>query len=275
MRTDVEQLREFYRSPLGLIASRRLSERVRARWPDVKGMRIAGVGYAIPVLAPFLEEAERVAAFMPASQGVHRWPVAGPNLAAQVEEVDWPAANSLLDRLILLHALETAWDLRPFLRECWRVLTPGGRLLVIAPNRRGLWALRDCIPFGYGGPYTGRQLRRVLRNNLFEPLETEHALHAPPALGTALLRSAAPLEPLAARWLPRFGGVVIVEAEKSVGGAVPATVPIRRYLSELGQRALARRPSAGTRYFSTISSSSMVKFRVSFGPISLPAPCSP
>lgn len=232
MRTDVEHLRDFYRSPLGLIARRRLRERVRARWPNVRGMRVAGVGYAVPVLRPFLEEAERVAALMPASQGVHRWPIRKPNLSAQVEEVDWPVADSLVDRLVLLHALETAEDLRPFLRECWRVLAPGGRLLVIAPNRRGLWALRDRIPFGHGRPYTGQQLRRVLRDNLFEPLATEYALHMPPALGNTLLRIVTPLEPLAGRWVRRFGGVVLVEAEKSMGGAVPVSAKVRRYQAE-------------------------------------------
>ena len=232
MRTDVQHLRDFYCSRLGLIARRRLRERVRARWPDVRGMRVAGVGYAVPLLGPFLQEAERVAAFMPASQGVHRWPPSHANRAAQVEEVDWPAADSLVDRLILLHALETTEELRPFLRECWRVLAPGGRLLVITPNRRGLWALRDRIPFGNGRPYNGQQLRLVLRDNLFEPVDSEYALHLPPAMGNTLLRMVSPLEPLAGRWLRRFGGAVMVEAEKSMGGTVPVTARVRRYRPE-------------------------------------------
>jgi len=232
MRTDVAQLQEFYRSPLGLIARRRLRERVQARWPDVRGLRVGGAGYALPVLKPFLEGAERVAALMPASQGVHRWPVSEANLAVQVEEVDWPVTDSLFDRLILLHALETAEQVLPFLRECWRVLAPGGRVLAIVPNRRGLWALREDIPFGHGHPYTGRQLRSVLRDNLFEPTATEYTLHLPPALTAPLLRTLSSLEPLAARWLRRFGGVVMVEAEKSMGGAVPVTARVRRYLPE-------------------------------------------
>jgi SAM-dependent methyltransferase len=232
MRTDVEHLREFYRSPLGNIARRRLQARVRARWPNVTGLRVAGVGYAVPVLCPFLDDAERVAALMPARQGVHPWPLSQPNIALQVEEFDWPVADSMIDRLILLHALETAEELRPFLRECWRVLAPGGRILVIVPNRSGLWALRDRIPYGHGRPYTGRQLRRLLHENLFEPLDTERALHLPPALSRAAQRLVTPLEPLAARWLTRFGGVVMVEAEKSVSGSVPFATRIRRYPPE-------------------------------------------
>ena len=233
MRTDVRQLRDFYRTPLGLVAARRLEERVRARWPDVRNLRIAGAGYPVPVLRPFLGEAERVAALMPATQGVIHWPC-NANVAVQVEEADWPFPDAMLDRLVLLHALETAEELRPFLRECWRVLAPEGRLLAIVPNRSGLWALRDSIPYGNGRPYTGQQLRRLLRDNLFEPLDTERALHFPPLARRTLLRATSPLEPLGARWMPRLGGVVMVEAEKTTAGPVPVRSPVRRYLPELG-----------------------------------------
>jgi len=234
MRTDVRQLRDFYASPLGLLAARRLEARVRARWPNVRGLRLAGVGYPVPALRPFLREAERVAALMPASQGAVRWPQSLANVALQVEEVDWPLPDAMLDRLVLLHALETADAQRAFLRECWRVLAPGGRLLAIVPNRSGLWALHDGIPFGQGRPYTGRQLRRLLRDHLFEPLATERALHVPPFTRRALVRGAASLEPLAARLLRRFGGVVMVEAEKTMVGVVPVRSRVRRRAPELG-----------------------------------------
>ncbi len=242
MRTDVQHLRDFYRSPLGQTVRRRLALCVRERWRDVRGLRLAGVGYPVPVLRPFLEEAERVAALMPATQGVVRWPRSIPNIATQVEEVDWPLPDAMIDRLVLLHALETAEEVRPFLRECWRVLAPGGRLLAIVPNRSGLWALRDTLPFGHGRPFTGQQLRRLLSDNMFEPLETERALHLAPFHGRTLSRLAAPLEPLTARWFRRFGGVVIVEAEKSTAGAVPVRSRARRYLPELGLRPQPARP---------------------------------
>ncbi|MCA8927207.1 MAG: methyltransferase domain-containing protein [Alphaproteobacteria bacterium] len=234
MRTDVRHLRDFYATPLGQAAGRRLEARVRARWPDVRGLRVAGVGYAVPALTPFLGEAERVAALMPATQGVVPWPRQLANVAVQAEEVDWPLPDAMLDRLVLLHALETSEQLRLFLRECWRVLAPGGRLLAIVPNRSGLWALQDGIPFGQGRPYTGRQLRRLLREQMFEPLATERALHLPPVTNRTLLRVSAPLEPLGAWLMPRFGGVLLVEAEKTVAGAVPVRARVRRYLPELG-----------------------------------------
>ena len=77
----------------------------------------------------------------------------------------------------------------PLLREMWRVLTPEGRLLLIVPNRRGVWARLDTTPFGHGRPYSRGQLERLLTDALFTPLEwTTRALHAAdrPALAGAL-----------------------------------------------------------------------------------------
>ena len=50
--------------------------------------------------------------------------------------------------------------------EIWRVLSGNGRLLVIAPNRRGIWARFEHTPFGHGRPYTSSQLYRLLRDTL-------------------------------------------------------------------------------------------------------------
>ena len=38
------------------------------------------------------------------------------------------------------------------LREMWRVLTPEGRLLLIVPNRRGIWARWTPRPSATAGP---------------------------------------------------------------------------------------------------------------------------
>ena len=246
MRTDVVHLRESYRSPLGQLAKQRLREKVTAVWPNLNGLRVAGVGYPAPVLRPMLDEAASVLALMPAGQGVHRWPADQANHAVQVEEVDWPVGDAMVDRLILMHALETTEEIRPFLRECWRILAPGGRMLVIVPNRRGMWALRDHIPFGHGRPYTARQLRRAMQDNLFETLSADHALHLPPVIGSPLLRLLAPVEPVAGRWFARFGGAVVLEAEKRVGGMVPVAARVRRYLPETAVRPVANMSESRT-----------------------------
>jgi hypothetical protein len=118
--------------------------------------------------------------------------------------------------VLLVHGLECTEQLRPMLQEVWRVLTGNGRLLVVVPNRRGLWARFDRTPFGHGHPYSPSQLSRVLRANMFTPTETTRALYVPPYPWRVVLRSAYGLEDIGARWFKQLGGVVIIEASKQI-----------------------------------------------------------
>src|SRR5437763_16987580 len=87
---------------------------------------------------------------MPAAQGVVKWPSARPSLTALVEELDLPLIDAAVDRVLLVHALEMSQDAEAMLREVWRVLAPGGRVLAIIPNRPGAWARTDTTPFWRG-----------------------------------------------------------------------------------------------------------------------------
>src|SRR6201991_4858658 len=149
MSIDVVDLRNFYTQRLGVAARRFIGRGIRARFNDTRGMSMLGVGYATPYLGLFREEAERCLAFMPAAQGVMKWPTTRPALSALVDENELPLPDSTVDRVMLVHALEMTNDPGAMLREVWRVLASGGRLLAVVPNRRGLWARVDTTPFGY------------------------------------------------------------------------------------------------------------------------------
>src|SRR5499427_6627168 len=163
MSLDVVDLRNFYAQPLGIVARRFISRGVRTRWPDLRGQRVVGIGYPTPYLGLFREEAERCLAFMPAVQGVVKWPTDRPGLAALVDELELPLPDAAVDRVLLVHALEMAHDPGALLREVWRVLAGGGRMLVVVPNRRGVWARLDTTPFGHGRPYSRSQITHLLR----------------------------------------------------------------------------------------------------------------
>ncbi len=226
---DVIDLREFYAASLGRAARRVLRARVRETWPDLRGMRLLGLGYAVPFLLPFREECERVLAVMPAGQGVVHWPSDGPGLVTLADEAELPLPDVSIDRVLLVHALERTEQLRPMLREIWRVMADGGRLLAVVPNRRGIWARLDRTPFGQGHPYTASQLSRLLRDNMFDPIHTRQALFVPPSRSRMLIAAAPAWEKLGARWLPTFSGVVMIEAGKQIYGATPVlTAPRRR-----------------------------------------------
>src|SRR5262249_27347666 len=166
---DVVDLRYFYAQRLGTVARRFIGRGIRGRWTDTRGQRVLGVGYATPYLGLFREEAERCLAFMPAVAGGGEWPSANPALTAPVGECELPLADSSVDRVLLVHALEMSHDATTLLREVWRVLAGGGRLMAVVPNRRGLWARIDTTPFGHGRPYSRSQITQLLRETWFTP----------------------------------------------------------------------------------------------------------
>lgn len=213
---DVVDLRDFYETQLGAMARRMIRRGIRAMWPDVKGQRVLGLGYATPYLRQFLTEAERTLAFMPASKGVLHWPSEGRGLTALVDETEIPLPDLSIDRVLLVHGLESSEYQSDMLREAWRVLTGEGRLLIVAPNRSGIWARLERTPLGWGQPYSAAQLSRLLRDNMFTPTRSNRALYIPPLRTRALLRSAPAWERIGSRWFPTFGGVVLVEAGKQL-----------------------------------------------------------
>ena len=149
MHLDVRDLRNFYyRTQLGRVAQRAIRDQLVALWPNVQGQTIAGFGFGVPLLRPFLTDARRVIGLMPAPQGVMPWPAGMENVSVLCEEMSWPLATGMVDRLVLMHGLETSENPSAVLEEAHRVLGPGGRVVFVVPNRSGLWARRDGTPFG-------------------------------------------------------------------------------------------------------------------------------
>jgi SAM-dependent methyltransferase len=195
------------------------------------GRSVLGLGYATPYLAFFRGGgggAARVLAAMPASQGVLHWPSDGPCLTMLTDEADLPLPDLSVDRVLLVHALETTEQVQPMMREIWRVLSGSGRLLVVVPNRRGIWARLDRTPFGYGQPYSAGQLSRLLRDTMFTPVRSQPALFAPPARSRMVLASARAWEEVGRRLLAAFSGVVMIEATKQIYAGTPTTQRRRR-----------------------------------------------
>jgi SAM-dependent methyltransferase len=234
MHLDVTELRDFYARPMGQITRRILARRIRQRWPSVRGQTLVGLGFASPYLGQYRGEAQRIGALMPASQGALVWPSVGRAMSVLVDEERLPLPDNSVERLLAIHCLEGAERVRPLLREMWRVLAPDGRVMLVVPNRRSMWARLDSTPFGHGRPYSRGQLERLLKDALFTPVEWTFALHMPPFDRRFILRSAARFERLGTRVTPTFGGVIIVEAKKEVAGPIGAGLKAQRVLQTAG-----------------------------------------
>jgi SAM-dependent methyltransferase len=243
MSMDVVDLRNFYGQHLGVVARRFVGRGIRARWQGASGLSVLGVGYATPYLGLF-RDAERCLAFMPASQGVVHWPTSQAALSALVDEIELPLADGAVDRVLLVHALEMTHDASALLREVWRVLASGGRLLAVVPNRRGLWARMDHTPFGHGRPYSRGQINQLLRETWFTPTGWGEALYVPPIARGWFLRSGIAWERTGASLSAPFAGVHIVEASKQVYRPLLVRREKRRFVPAL-KPAPALAPSPG------------------------------
>lgn len=230
MSADTHEATEFYTTARGAVAARLLRERLALLWPDLAGQSVLGIGYASPYLRLWREHADRCIALTPAQIGVARWPAGAPNLSCTAEEDALPFADLSFDRVILVHGLEAAENVQGLLREVWRVLKDDGRLLIVAPNRRGMWAHLESTPFGHGEPYSASQVGRLLAASLFRVERRDTALYLPPTNLRLLLRSAKLLERTGRRLLSGFAGVTITEAVKDVYAALPLQSSPRRRL---------------------------------------------
>lgn len=216
MHLDVQTLRDFYyRSALGRAAQRVVRDQVQAFWPHAKGQTVAGYGFAVPLLRPYLPDARRVVGLMPAPQGVLSWPAGQPNVSVLCEETLWPLETGHVDRLVIMHGLETSERPAELLEECYRVLGPGGEVLIVVPNRSGLWARSDATPFGYGRPYSLSQLDAQLKIHDFVRQAHVSVLYQPPSSRRFWMRTGPAWERVG-RAIPAVvaGGVLIVRVAK-------------------------------------------------------------
>jgi SAM-dependent methyltransferase len=229
MAADTHAAADFYATPRGRVAARLLRDRLTLMWPDLRGQSVLGIGFAEPYLRLWRDQATRCIAVTPAQMGATRWPVGEPNLSCTAEEDALPFADLMFDRVLLVHGLEAAESGRRMLRETWRVLKDDGRLLVVAPNRSGMWAYWESTPFGHGQPYSFGQVGRLLAASLYRVERRDTALYVPPSDWRLVMRSAHLCERTGRRWLSGFAGVTITEAVKDLYAAMPVeAVPRRR-----------------------------------------------
>ena len=228
MHSDVLDLRNFYyRSALGRGAQKVIRDDLVKLWPEAKGPTVVGFGFAVPLLRPYLADARRVTGLMPGPQGVMPWPAGQPNVSVLCEDTIWPVQTGQVDKLVVMHGLETSDNPTALLDECWRVLGPGGRAVFIVPNRAGLWSRSDKTPFGYGRPYSLGQLDAQLRKHQFVTERSLSTLYQPPSHRRIWRKAAGMLETLGHK-LPVVvaGGVLMVEVSKQMAA------PTRPGLSE-------------------------------------------
>jgi SAM-dependent methyltransferase len=212
---DTKELKQFYSSRLGGLAQYYVEEALLPWREKLNGHNVLGLGYAIPYLGSFLGNRNHVIAVMPEHEGAIHWPCGAPCLSTVAQELELPLADASIDMVILVHALEYSEQPAFLLQEIWRVLSASGQLVVIVPNRGGLWAHAETSVFGSGQPYSVNQLKRLFEANMFAPRASKTILFTPP-VNSFLSRPHRLLEICGKRMLGAFGGLLIGSAQKQV-----------------------------------------------------------
>lgn len=228
MHVDVVELRDFYATQLGKAAEQSVAMTLSAFWETSSSEHLLGLGYPVPWLDRFAPECEQTFCLMPAGQGALQWPSPKTPATALTYDDEFPLRDASVDRIIMAHFLEHAENPNDSIAEAWRVLSPGGTLMIVVPNRRGVWARVENTPFGTGRPYSRRQLSRILKANQFTPELWGDALHFAPSSRNFFLRINSSMERLGRKFWPAFAGAICVMASKRLYQGIPVTARAKR-----------------------------------------------
>lgn len=209
--TDIEL---FYSSPKGQAVAQALRLLVNDMLGKLGGKRILLIGSALPV-----------AELLPRHTLIYDL-----NEIKSYERYVLPFSDCSFDYVLILHALEHSGDDHLLLREVWRIMEDGGKALLIAANRRGLWAGDETTPFGKGRPYSQRQINTLLKNNFFTVYQERKALLLPAFIyGNYIAKREKKLEKI----LGFTAGALAVEAEKTMYAPTPKPISPRVFSKRL------------------------------------------
>lgn len=214
----VAELKAFYTTQKGKLVQAFIAKQIKAVCTNIKDSQVVGLGFALPYLGSFLAKDKKnyVAAAMPYSSGVIHWPPERRNRTLISDESELPFPDESVDLMVVVHVLEYSSEVREMMREIWRVLHPGGKLIVIVPNRQGIWAHIEGSPFSHGQPYSCIQLSNLLKDSMFVPLSWRTILFAWPSNWHLVLRLTSLFEWMGRLLFPMLGGIVMIEAEKQI-----------------------------------------------------------
>ena len=184
---DVVSLKQFYHSPIGRRAKRHISSAIAYACSNTKTKpekeqlgSLLAMGYSLPYLPYFEQRNEVILPLMPAEQGAIYYPTGDYNRTILVDNAMLPLPESSFDNCFVMHCLEHCREPKELLKSLWHTLTPGGKMLIIVPNRRSIWSQAGSTPFGCGQPFNMQQLRKLTEEAGFTHISSQTALHMPP-----------------------------------------------------------------------------------------------
>ena len=131
-----------------------------------------------------------------------------------------PIHPASYDRIINLHTLEYSEDPVSFMEETWKILSPGGKLFLMVPNKKGAWKKsgvpKTCSTKGY----LFKDIKKLLTENGFIISDNHGASYGLPVDFFGKVLFSGLLKTLSGGGTVGFPGFLIFEAEKRTNPAI-------------------------------------------------------
>lgn len=215
----VKAFERFYKTASGKYLSNEIENLLIRGWAEAELARchILCLGFPPPGLKVVTPKAASFALFTPAFLGPKKMVQKGLNISALGDEAHLPFHSGSYDLAFIFHALEYIEDPVSFLEEVWKVLSPGGRVLVMVPNRKGAWR-KSGVPYSKATRgFLFREIKTLLSDKGFTITGNFGASYGLPVdfFGTVLFSGL--LKTLSGGGSVGFPGFLIFEAEKRTG----------------------------------------------------------
>ncbi len=219
----------FYQTPTGKKLSNEIENCLTSSWPreELKECHLLCVGFPPPGIMETCLQGKSFALFSPSFLGSKKIVRKGQNMSAVGNEADLPFREGSYDRILIFHALEYTEDAVSFIEGLWKVLSPGGRIFLMVPNKKGAWKKTGLPKPDLANPFLFQEVRSFLEKNGFTLINNYGAWYGLPVdfFGTVLFSGL--LKRLSGGGSVGFPGFLIFEAEKKI--ISPIYKPIRAF----------------------------------------------
>ena len=154
----------------------------------------------------------------------HHIMMEGPDRNIVCNSIHLPFEKDSIDLIISQHQLEKISDIQAHFSEFFRVIIPGGRVVILSFNPFSFAGLRNLTCFDNFSPWNQKFIslsaaQKILKEEGFTVEEGRMLDYQPLFSDNASAHKL--FEDVGARWLPLFGNVYFIVARKDVVGVTP------------------------------------------------------
>ena len=154
----------------------------------------------------------------------HHIMMEGPDRNIVCNSIHLPFEKDSIDLIISQHQLEKIGNIQALFSEFFRVIIPGGRVVILSFNPFSFAGLRNLTCFDNFSPWNQKFIslsaaQKILKEVGFTVEEGRMVDYQPLFSDNASDHKL--FEDVGARWLPLFGNVYFIVARKDVVGVTP------------------------------------------------------